>query len=62
MRRLLVGREQRADLQLTQPAGRRPGVAVTLRVDNALDRAYEPVKRYQAPGRVVLVGARFGMP
>ncbi len=51
-----------ADVQVTQPAGRRPGVALTLRVDNALDRAYEPVKRYEAPGRVVLVGARFGMP
>ena len=51
-----------ADVQVAQAAGRRPGVALTLRVDNALDRAYEPVKRYQAPGRVVLVGARFGAP
>ncbi|MGZ8378328.1 MAG: TonB-dependent receptor plug domain-containing protein [Gemmatirosa sp.] len=51
-----------ADLQVTQPDGRRPGVALTVRVDNALDRKFEPVRRYQAPGRVVLVGARFGTP
>jgi vitamin B12 transporter len=51
-----------ADVQVTQPDGRRPGVALTLRVDNALDREFEPVRRYLAPGRVVLVGARFGTP
>ena len=41
-------------------AGRAPALALTARVDNALDRRFEPVRRYPAPGAVVLLGARVG--
>jgi outer membrane cobalamin receptor len=33
-------------------------VALTARVENAFDRAYQPVFGFDAPGRTVLVGAR----
>jgi vitamin B12 transporter len=33
-------------------------LAVTARVENALDRAYQPAFNFAAPGRTVLVGAR----
>jgi outer membrane cobalamin receptor len=37
----------------------RPVLTLTSRVENALDARYEPVKGFPAPGRTVLVGARF---
>jgi vitamin B12 transporter len=38
-------------------------VALTLRLENALDEGYEAILNYRAPGRTVLVGARaeFGL-
>jgi outer membrane cobalamin receptor len=35
-----------------------PALAVTLRIDNLLDHAYEEVKNFPARGRTILVGAR----
>lgn len=37
---------------------RRGGLRLTLRVENALDKRYEDVLHYAAPGRTILVGAR----
>jgi len=37
---------------------RRAGVGLSLRVENALDKRYEDVLHYAAPGRTILVGAR----
>lgn len=34
-------------------------LSITLRAENALDREYEDVLHFAAPGRVILVGARF---
>jgi vitamin B12 transporter len=34
-------------------------LAITARAENAFDRRYETVLRFPAPGRVILVGARF---
>ncbi|AHG90671.1 TonB-dependent receptor [Gemmatirosa kalamazoonensis] len=41
-------------------AGPRAPVALTARVENALDRRYEGVFNFAAPGRTVLVGVRLG--
>jgi vitamin B12 transporter len=41
-------------------AGSRAPLALTLRVENALDRPYEAVRNFPAPGRTVLVGLRLG--
>jgi vitamin B12 transporter len=44
--------------------GRTGGLAssvLTLRVDNLLNREYEPVLNFRAPGRLLLVGVRFGV-
>ena len=51
-----------ADVRVLEGRGAAPAPALTMRVDNALDRGFEPVKRYAAPGRTVLVGARIGTP
>jgi outer membrane cobalamin receptor len=36
----------------------RGGLGVSLRVENVLDKRYEDVLHYAAPGRTILVGAR----
>jgi vitamin B12 transporter len=41
-------------------AGRGGSVAVTGRIENALDRRYQGVFNFAAPGRTILVGARLG--
>jgi vitamin B12 transporter len=41
-------------------ASTRSPVAVTVRVENALDRDYEGVRNFSAPGRTVLAGLRVG--
>lgn len=44
------------------PTGpRAPALALTARVENLLDRRYQPVLGYDAPGRMLLVGARLGL-
>jgi vitamin B12 transporter len=45
-----------AELPLTGPA--RGGLSLNARLENALDKRYEDVLRYAAPGRTILVGAR----
>ena len=45
-----------ADLPLT--TNHRGGLKLSLRVENALDKHYEDVLHYAAPGRTVLIGAR----
>jgi vitamin B12 transporter len=47
-----------ADVSLPVPAR---AVALTLRVDNATNAAYQAVFGFPAPGRAVLVGARVGV-
>ncbi len=39
----------------------RPGLAATLRLENALDRKYRDIANFPARGRVVVVGARMGV-
>ena len=46
-----------ADLPLTTTA-HRGGLKLNLRVENALDKRYEDVLHFAAPGRTVLIGAR----
>ena len=48
-----------AEVRLFQ-AGRGGLVALTGRIENALDRRYQGVFNFAAPGRTILVGARFG--
>jgi vitamin B12 transporter len=48
-----------ADVPVLSGRGRVPA-ALTARVDNVLDREYQAVQGYLAPGRVVLVGVRVG--
>jgi vitamin B12 transporter len=43
---------------LDRAAGRRPGVEISVRGDNLLNRRYEEVVGFPAPGRAVYVGAR----
>jgi outer membrane cobalamin receptor len=45
-----------AEFPLTQL--HRGGLKISLRLENALDKRYEDVLHYAAPGRTVLVGAR----
>jgi outer membrane cobalamin receptor len=45
-----------ADFPLT--AIRRGGLKLSLRLENALDKHYEDVLHFAAPGRTVLIGAR----
>src|SRR5205823_3300386 len=47
-----------AQLDLVRPRGGTPGLAVSARVENLLDHAYEEVKHFPARGRTVLVGGR----
>ena len=47
-----------AQLDLVRPRGGTPGLAVSARVENVLDHAYEEVKHFPARGRTVLVGGR----
>jgi len=47
-----------AQLDLVRPRGGTPGLAVSARVENLLDHAYEEVKHFRARGRTVLVGGR----
>jgi vitamin B12 transporter len=47
------------DVRVLQ-AGASTPVALTFRVENLLDREYEAVKNYVAPGRTILAGVRFG--
>lgn len=43
------------------PAGSRPGVELTLRVENLLDEAYENPANFPGRGRTVLAGVRMGI-
>jgi outer membrane cobalamin receptor len=45
-----------ADFPLTTV--RRGGLKLSLRLENALDKHYEDVLHFAAPGRTVLIGAR----
>ena len=47
-----------AQLDLVRSHGGTPGLAVSARVENLLDHAYEEVKHFPARGRTVLVGGR----
>lgn len=49
-----------ADVRLLRAAGPRPDAALTLRVDNVLDRRVEALAGFPSPGRVALVGVRLG--
>lgn len=44
---------------ILRSSSRRSILALTARVENALDREYEDVLHYPAPGRTLLAGARF---
>jgi vitamin B12 transporter len=46
-----------AEVPVLRAAGS-SGVALTVRADNLLDRRYEPILGFRAPGRTLLVGAR----
>ncbi|HEX2722336.1 MAG TPA: TonB-dependent receptor [Gemmatimonadaceae bacterium] len=48
-----------ASREVFRDASRRHSVGVTVRVDNAFDKKYEDVLHFRAPGRVLLVGARY---
>jgi outer membrane cobalamin receptor len=45
-------------LDLLRPRGATPGLAVSARVENLFDHAYEEVKHFPARGRMLLVGGR----
>jgi len=47
-----------AQLDVRLPRGGAPGFAVSARVENVLDHAYEEVKNFPARGRTVLLGGR----
>jgi vitamin B12 transporter len=47
-----------AELRLLAARGRRPGLTGTLRIENALDEAYEEVLHFPARGRTILIGGR----
>lgn len=47
-----------ASWNVDRAAGRRPGVEISVRGDNLLNRSYEEVVGFPAPGRAVYVGAR----
>ena len=47
-----------AQLDVLRPRGGTPGFAVSSRVENLLDHAYEEVKNFPARGRTVLLGGR----
>ena len=49
-----------AELPVIGQTSRAPSAVLTLRVDNLLDRRYEPVLNFPAPRRVLMVGARLG--
>jgi vitamin B12 transporter len=49
------------DVQLRRAAGSRPGFAVTVRIENLFDRAYQEVLGFPARGRTVLVGGRLSV-
>jgi vitamin B12 transporter len=51
-------------LDVRRPRGDVPGVAISGRVENLLDHAYEEVKNFPARRRTILVGGelRFGTP
>ena len=48
------------DLSAAAPLAVRNGttIAVTARLENALDRRYQEIANFPAPGRTILVGAR----
>jgi vitamin B12 transporter len=46
---------------LPRLAPRAPDLALTLRVDNVLDRQYESIAGFRSPGRLVKVGGRLGV-
>jgi vitamin B12 transporter len=47
-----------ASWRVERAAGRRPGVEISVRGENLLNRSYEEVVGFPAPGRAVYVGAR----
>lgn len=49
-----------AQYELYAARGQLPGLTLTLRLDNALDRSYEEVKNFPARGRTLLLGGRVG--
>jgi vitamin B12 transporter len=50
-----------AEIPVIGQSTRAPSAVITLRVDNLLDKQYEPVLNFAAPGRVLLIGARLGV-
>jgi outer membrane cobalamin receptor len=46
------------EVGLLATSARGPAVSLTMRVENAFDARYQGAFGYDAPGRVVLVGAR----
>ena len=48
-----------ASREILRFAAGRSSLGLTLRVENALDRDYEDVLNFPAPGRTVLIGARY---
>jgi outer membrane cobalamin receptor len=53
-----------AELDVVAPRGGAPGVAISGRVENLLDHAYEEVNNFPARRRTIFVGGelRFGGP
>ena len=47
------------DSELFRFAGGRSAIALTLRVENLLNREYEDVYNFRTPGRTILMGARY---
>jgi len=49
------------ELDLLQPRGRRPAVAITARMDNVTDQKYTEIVHFPARGRTAFVGIRLGL-
>jgi vitamin B12 transporter len=50
-----------AETRLAHGEGRAPAVSLTLRAENLFDERYQEVLGFEAPGRVLVVGARVGV-
>jgi vitamin B12 transporter len=50
-----------SDVVIREGTARHPEIALTARMSNVLNRSYEAVAGYQAPGRIALVGVRVGL-
>jgi vitamin B12 transporter len=49
-----------ADVAMLHASAGRPGVALTARAENLLDKGYQPVFGFDAPGRTLVAGVRVG--